>query len=339
VSQVTLETQKLQGDVMLGGISGLWFEGVENGDWLFTSLTDRGPNAEVVGEKTRPFVDAKFQPSILRIKLNPKTKVASLVSKMPLWLDDNRPVSGLPNDQRGEIPVTLTHQPLATDPNGLDPEAIVRDQDGSFWLAEEYGPSLVHFSSQGIWLERFIPQTTLSPGMQKTSAILPVQFAKRRLNRGFEALVRHQNKLFAFLQSSTDKNSRINLILEFDTTSRLPSAVYEFEMPLDADKISDAVAVTGQTFFAVVSDSKKGKKAKKYIIKVDLSNASNVLVKSGQLASTQLVLNLVDKGFDYSEKAEGLAIVDNNIIVVNDNDFEVAGPQATEFLIIPWEKL
>jgi 3-phytase len=258
---------------------------------------------------------------------------------MPLWLDDNRPVSGLPNDQRGEIPVTLTHQPLANDPNGLDPEAIVRDQDGSFWLAEEYGPSLVHFSSQGVWQERFIPQTTLSPGMQKTSAVLPVQFAKRRLNRGFEALVRHQNKLFAFLQSSTDKNSRINLILEFDTTLRLPSAVYEFEMPLDADKISDAVAVTGQTFFAIVSDSKKGKKAKKYIIKVDLSNASNALVKSGQLASTHLVLNLVDKGFDYSEKAEGLAIVDNNIIVVNDNDFEVAGPQATEFLIIPWEKL
>jgi len=69
-------------DLHLGGFSGLHFEGKnDQGEWLFLTFTDRGPNAEIIPDpdgKTvrRPFVKPDFQPRWIRAlcgELNLKT--------------------------------------------------------------------------------------------------------------------------------------------------------------------------------------------------------------------------------------------------------------------------
>lgn len=320
----------------IGALSGLWFEGKENDAWIFSSLTDRGPNAEMIGEKTRPFFNPNFQPKILRIKLDVKAKHAEITNRIPLWLEKNRAVSGLPNDERGETATTLQGQLLALDPNGIDPEAIVHDSDGTFWLAEEYGPSLVHFSADGLWLERYIPKGFIKKGMIKTKDILPAHFASRRVNRGFEALASDGEMLFAFLQSPLEKQSREIRVLAFDKKSKIEE--YIFEAPEGTDKVGDAVALGGKQFLVILSDSKKGKGAKKYVLRVDLSQASNTLLgeKTIHQGQVTIAVDLVTQGFDYSEKAEGLALVADSLVIVNDNDFRMNNNEATEFLIVPW---
>ena len=52
-----------------------------------------------------------------------------------------RAVNGVPLDGEG-------HR-LAPDPGGVDPEALVRLADGTFWVGEEYGPSLLRVAADG----------------------------------------------------------------------------------------------------------------------------------------------------------------------------------------------
>jgi len=51
-------------------------------------------------------------------------------------------------------------QPLPFNQNGLDTEGMARLPDGSFWLGEEYAPSLVHVAADGKVLERVVPADT-----------------------------------------------------------------------------------------------------------------------------------------------------------------------------------
>lgn len=61
----------------------------------------------------------------------------------PIWL----------TDPRRQLPWTLVHQlngparPLTG--ADLDPEAIARDRDGSWWIGDEHGPFLVHVAADG----------------------------------------------------------------------------------------------------------------------------------------------------------------------------------------------
>ena len=91
---------------------------------------------------------------------------------------------------RDQVPYTYdAKSPLAYDPNGLDTEGIVRAPDGSFWLVNEWGPSLVHVSARGKVLTRYVPE-----GLKLTGADYPVVEAlpgvllHRKTNRGFEGL-------------------------------------------------------------------------------------------------------------------------------------------------------
>ena len=47
---------------------------------------------------------------------------------------------------------------LPTDPYGLDTEGLQRDpRDGSYWLSDEYRPSIVHLDRHGVMLQRIVP--------------------------------------------------------------------------------------------------------------------------------------------------------------------------------------
>ncbi|MBD1843497.1 choice-of-anchor I family protein [Cyanobacteria bacterium FACHB-63] len=288
-------------DILLGGFSGLVFEGVAaNGNFKFITHTDRGPNGEA-GDRGRPFALPNFQPQIIRFELNQSSGEITFTERIGLSRADGTPLTGLPNIQAGatgaaftdEVPIDLFGNRLQDDPLGGDFEGIAVAADSTFWLVDEYRPAIYHFDPQGRLLDRFIPKgSPTSEGTFGTPA-LPEVYAQRRNNRGFEAVALEGNKLYAFIQSaidnpdtandSTSRNSRNLRILEFDISTK--SVTGEYLYILDdisasgnarTDKIGDAVSLGNGKFLVVERDDRSGTNANKLIYEIDLKGAANI---------------------------------------------------------------
>ncbi|MET8679361.1 esterase-like activity of phytase family protein [Streptomyces sp. NPDC004647] len=175
--------------VDLGGIGSDLYPATREGE--FWTVTDRGPNGQITvdGKKRRTFPVPGFDPAIVKVRASKGT--LDVVDALPITTSSGDQVTGLPNQQaRDEAPYTYdARTPLPYNPNGLDTEGIVRAADGSFWLVDEYGPSLVHTSGTGRVLARYVPE-----GLNLTGADYPVIEAlpgilrQRKVNRGFEGL-------------------------------------------------------------------------------------------------------------------------------------------------------
>ncbi len=157
---------------------------------------------------------------------------------------------------RDEVPyaadgVTL----LGTDPYGIDSESIAVDpRDGSFWIGDEYRPSLVHVAADGTVLNRIIPAGVTVPGADDsivaTQPLLPRAFAFRRQNRGMEGgtLTKDGKTLFGMLQSSIvppagQGDGRTLRLVRFDVTDALhPVLTGEFIYRLDTPAPGSGVA-------------------------------------------------------------------------------------------------
>ena len=74
---------------------------------------------------------------------------------------------------------------LPADPAGADTEGVAALPDGSFWVCEEYGPSLMKVDADGVVRRRWTPQGHTLAGAE---AVLPKEAKRRRLNRGLEGL-------------------------------------------------------------------------------------------------------------------------------------------------------
>ena len=80
-----------------------------------------------------------------------------------------RDITGLPAfDGSGEAAYSPDgKQAYGIDPNGVDTESLALDRrDGSLWLGEEYGPSILHVAADGTILMRLVPggRTIDAPG-------------------------------------------------------------------------------------------------------------------------------------------------------------------------------
>jgi hypothetical protein len=108
---------------------------------------------------------------------------------------DGAAVSGLPpagTDARAAEPaIDLDGAILAADPGGADTESLALAPDGSFWVGEEYGPSLFHLAPDGTVRARWVPagsEPLFAGARYPIVGALPALAARRRLNRGFEGL-------------------------------------------------------------------------------------------------------------------------------------------------------
>jgi hypothetical protein len=185
------------------------------------AVADRGPNLELetaVEEygwrapgSCADQPDAKIMP---RLDMGPyiaKLRVAEsaveLVETIRLHAPAGEPTPGVPIPERGhaqcEPAYDLNGNPLDPDASGMDTEGIAVLADGSFWLSEEYGPSLIEVDRSGRVKLRLLPKGSALAGAPGVIDSLPALASRRHLNRGFEAVtvVPSQDRLFIAFQS------------------------------------------------------------------------------------------------------------------------------------------
>jgi len=261
----------------LGGISDLQFAGSEAGgsgpdaSLRFWAVTDRGPNGVVsrpmvLGQppvELRTLAVPAFAPLIVELVAEPAAPGRSegrlrVGRTIPITTPAGGPISGRPTptpNVKKPMVEASTLQPLAADPYGFDTEGVVRLRNGDFWIAEEYVPSLARIAPDGRVLGRLVPRGTRIDGCDAPlQDVLPADYARRRDNRGFEALAVSPDEsfLFAMLQSplesappAADPPGAVRLIA-VDPAAKAPRGEYLYRLGSPDDRPDGPVAGDGK---------------------------------------------------------------------------------------------
>jgi phosphodiesterase/alkaline phosphatase D-like protein/2',3'-cyclic-nucleotide 2'-phosphodiesterase (5'-nucleotidase family) len=307
----------LPAGVQAGGLSGLWFDGVEtiNGQALdiFYSITDRGPNGTLTAGK-RQFLDPDFQPSIYKLGMNRATGAVSELAIIGLKRPDGTALTGLPQLQgKDEIPVDATNLNLAYDPFGIDSEtiSIFTASIGGvsrkvFAVGDEYRGQIGLFDfSTGKLIQRYIPagQKALLQAQHgsvigaETIDSLPAIYGNRWANRGIEGMAFNSKDglLYAFMQSPLDIDSngdgvaaerspsQLTRILAIDPATGAPvkEHLYLLSGRSGQDKIGDVTYDASRGVFLVMErDSSRLLNGFKSVYEVDLRGATNTLPRT-----------------------------------------------------------
>ena len=341
----------------VGGVTvrnGGFGSGISRGaDGSIYILTDRGPNYDFA-EQTKAFAAPDVGPTV-GVFVRRGMELAVL-RKIRLRNPDGSPITGLPNPpgpgSTGEIAVSPDGTRLQPVPDGLDTEGIHVLRDGTFWIADEYGPNLVHFDSGGQAIERVSP-------FGPRGRALPAVLAKRRPNYGFEGLTGDEagRLIVGIVQAPLDnpraagRESIHVRIVVFDTQT---GSTRQFLYPLDGPGLfATDIAWLSPTRFLILERDVEfpgGKPAasQKKVFAVDLSEATDVSDPadrpSGRLANGKtleaastadlaagniepvtksLVVDLLDFGYPH-DKPEGLVILGRDEIgIVNDDDYSI----------------
>jgi len=184
------------------------------------AVGDRGPNIDVEtaaerfglealgrmhahdGAKLMPRPDAGPALAELRVEGD----AVRLVRTIRIADASGRPISGLPvpggPHAASEPAIDLAGERLEPDPSGADTEGIVALSDGGFWVGDEYGPSLLRLDAGGRVVVRWVPKGTEGQYARAGYPVegrLPAIAARRRLNRGFEALAASPDERWLYL--------------------------------------------------------------------------------------------------------------------------------------------
>ena len=131
------------------------------------AVCDRGPNIKVKsavkhfrlthlaglaaeeGAKVMPRLD--LGPAVAELRVGEGG--VELVRSLPLRLSSGEPLSGLPipggPHARSEPAYDLDGRRLAPAASGADTEGLAALAEGGFWIADEYGPSLLRVDEEG----------------------------------------------------------------------------------------------------------------------------------------------------------------------------------------------
>lgn len=213
-------------DVMLGGLSDLLLESDEAGTVRFKAITDRGPNGKVSTPDgtRRTLLNPAFAPTVVTFELGeadaadpwvttPAGSAAklsvTLLETMPLKGRTGVPLTGRPNGIGSDEPILNADgsSVITPDPNGFDTEGLVLLPDGSFWISEEYRPSLAWMTADGKVQGRLTPAGQVLEGADMESLdVLPAAYGDRQDNRGFESLAvsKDGSTIWVMLQSPLD---------------------------------------------------------------------------------------------------------------------------------------
>ncbi|KQM72581.1 hypothetical protein ASE74_22800 [Pedobacter sp. Leaf216] len=269
----------------------------------------------------------------------------------------------------GETAYDLNGQVIAPSADGIDSEGLVRAADGSFWISDEYGPHIAHFDATGKTIERINPFGT-GTGGRRIPAVFANRRANRGME-GL-AITPDGKTLVGMMQSpmynpskNAVANSVVLRILTFDIASGATKQYAYLMDNVSLTGVSDIVAVNSTTFLTIERDGLYGGAASnpaafKKVFKIDISGATDISDAAngatGKLyggktveelnnaaglsgagitpVSKTVVLDLLkDLPSVYPhDKAEGLALLPGNILVIsNDDDFGVVDNGASGF--------
>lgn len=317
------------------------------------ALGDRGPNltikqaredygvqglghlCDVPGAKILPM--PQIGPSLSELQIEGDRVV--WLRTLPLRTASGAAVTGLPlpgGDATSMEPLfDLESRPLRADPDGADSEAVAALADGSFWVAEEYGPSLMKVSAEGVVELRWTPQGLSLPGAVD---LLPASAGRRRLNRGFEGLAvsTDETRLYAGFQSAFEgDDARAVRIWTLDAASGVLLAEHSY--PFDPPESFQRDVAAGPV---EASDLKIGELlcvGENHLLVLErISHTSKIyavdLSRPGRLVK-RLILNS-DEAPAIAPDLEGMiALSDRELLLVNDNDFGIEGVETRFFRV------
>lgn len=277
-----------------GNAFGSAWTGVPGTAHEFYGLTDRGPNIDGAADGAKIFAVPGFNPMIGRFAL----ERGALRLLATLALSDAAGVgyTGLmPPEGAGgskDIAYDRGGGRLAPDPRGLDSEGLVALPDGSFWVADEYGPTLTHFAADGRAIEALTPFAANARGHR-----LPQVLARRAGNRGLEGLTVTPDgaALVGILQSAlandiSEREAKATApvrIVRLDlATGEVAQYLYILDDPAEHGTAVSEIAALSSTEFLVLERDGKFPAADPPVIKkiyrISLAGASDVGVATRQ---------------------------------------------------------
>jgi hypothetical protein len=266
-----LETLALPGgalEIVRGLGSGLARDSESGAIW---AIGDRGPNLKVKLAVRRYGLDylaghaedgAKVMPSLAIGPALSELKVegdrVTILRTLPLRTPAGDSLSGLPPPyslaEEREPALALDGTLLTPDPSGADTEGVAVAPDGSFWIGEEYGPSLLRVMPDGTVGARLVPQGCTEWFADAAYPIrdsLPAITARRRLNRGFEALALSDDgaTLYLAFQSplahpdvAAHRGARHVRLWALDTATEQVTAQYLYPLDRPSTFLRDSAA-------------------------------------------------------------------------------------------------
>ncbi len=245
-------------------------------DGRLFAIGDRGPNLKVkLAVETYGLTDLQehgakgsakvmpalgIGPALAELRLD-RDQIA-LVRAAPLHGSDGEPLTGLPTpgsaNSRMEPALRIDGTPHQPDPGGVDSEGIAVARDGSIWIGDEYGPSLLRIDDSGQVHMRWLPagaEATVAGAPYPCEAVLPALAARRHVNRGFEALALSPDgtRLHLMFQSplahpdeATHAAARHVRLWTLDTGTGVLLAQYLYELDEPASFLRDAAKQTLQ---------------------------------------------------------------------------------------------
>lgn len=237
----------------------------------------------------------------------------------------------------------------------FDPESMQRAPDGTFWIGEEFGPWLLHFSADGELMEQPFGLTGLVSASRaggEESATLPP-------SRGFEGLAMSPSgtRLHPMLEGSLyEQPGQLNIytfdletLVYLDTSASSPS--YRYRMEPQGTAIGAFQLFSEAAGLVLERDSHEGELARhKKVYRVDFSRPDGEgFIAKEEWADLLAIDDPHDLDRDGStvftfpfDTPEGLLVIDRDTIgVINDNNFpfgrgrgESRGPEDTEFILL-----
>ncbi|HWX46868.1 MAG TPA: esterase-like activity of phytase family protein [Roseomonas sp.] len=359
-------------------------------DIVYT-LSDRGPNIacgdaqEVTGlaagticaadKKGRIYPRPDYTPALYGVQLLPEQKRFRVFEALALKRQDGRPITGLTNPLKGrtEQPLDGKGHKLDYDPSAIDAEGLLRLPDGSFWIGEENGPSLVHVGADGRIIRRIMPAGTageLAGAGYEVVDGLPAILARRQSNRGIESMAGTPDgaTLYAIVQNplanpgaAAYRDARNTRLLRYDPATNKVTGewVYQLDDPQsfrnDPSKKQNDPRISELSWLGperLLVLERTEKTTKLYEVRLD-QGASNIIGTRWDEAATQptleqsndlsgtdikpLAKRLVLDSADHPElppKIEGIALLPGGtLMLINDDDFGITGEQTRIALV------
>jgi hypothetical protein len=242
------------------GIGSAAYRDPKDPEGVIYTITDRGPNLDCDGiekvaeldstmlcagdTKAKNFPIPGFNPAIYKLKID-TYGTATVEATIPLKGLKGEAITGLPNPLHkisSEAGYDGSGKMLSQDASGVDTEALVKLADGTFWIGEEYGSSLLQVRSDGTILQRLVPagvEADYKDAHYPVRGALPAIIGKRALNRGIENLAVSENgkTLYVLMQSplanpdnDAYKSSKLVRLWKIDAASRQIDGEYVYEL-------------------------------------------------------------------------------------------------------------